>query len=117
MIAYLIPADPAQECREIRLPRLGQEIAQALDCDWYELVRHEWLAERRMVMLVDEEGLLNRREPNARATFAFYPHGFGIVGPALILAEIDTHEGPDIGGLSAFQVNALADLPALAVAP
>ena len=81
-------------------------------CDMYELVRPRRLYEvwecgdyRRsyggVVMIVDEEGLQRRKEPNKVGSYLYMTdkHGSPIVGNILFVGEEFTPEGPDMCGM------------------
>lgn len=112
MIAALIPTDPAVPVQLVDVPEKG--LAAAVGGQWFELVRHPWLAERGLLLVVDEEGRLTGRPLNPRAS-RFHRHG--IVGDALIVAEAETSEGRDLVGLAPFQVGMITGLPFLGVTP
>ena len=60
-----------------------------------EIVRPAMLP-KPYLMLVNEEGLLRGMEFNIIASILY---GDVIVGPSIIMKEVMTDEGPDIGGL------------------
>ena len=103
----LIPADPARPVQVVEVAARGAAtIAAALGCQWIEIVRTGWLRDRRMVMVVDEEGRITGREQNGRASRC-YP-GPAIVGDVLVVAD----DGEDLASLSGFQIAAIAaELP------
>lgn len=107
MRGLLIPSASSDPCLLVEVE--PAKVAAAIGAELFELVRERWLRDRRMVLVVDEEGLLRPNRPNVRAT-RFYPHGAGIVGDALILAEVDTGDGPDLGSLNGAQVATLVGL-------
>lgn len=108
MLAVLIPADQTKPIQAVEVD--PDRLAGSIGAEWFELVHHQWLRDRDLVMVVDEEGLLNGSIPNPRAGH-FYPYGAGIRGDALICAEVDGPDGLDLASLSPMQVGALAGLP------
>ena len=99
ILAMLVPADPAKAVAIVAVH--PQRLAGAIGAEYFELVRHPWLSDRDLVLVVDEEGLLTRRPANPRVTAVWHPH---IVGDVLVCAEGMTDDGPDLVGLSPFQV-------------
>lgn len=68
---------------------------------WVEIVRNGRLPEK-MVMLVDEEGLLKRKPINMAGSWFYRTdiHGSPIVGDILIVKEDFGPEGPTLYGLT-----------------
>lgn len=85
-------------------------IAKNIGCEWVEVVRPRRLP-NGYVMVVDEEGLL---KPNALNEIGSWwygtdTHGEPIVGNIMILKEVMGPEGPEFGGLTDKDVNAVFD--------
>ena len=104
MKAIKITAD--KEISIIDIPRKGRELLEALQTEvggWIELVHprkfcnDEYLQGK--VMAVDEEGICKRRKPNRIGT-DLYGNYSTIVGDVLILKDILTEYGMDVGGLT-----------------
>ena len=105
--AILIPADDTKPVQVVTVD--SSKLAAAIGADWFELVSHDWLGQRSLTLVVDEEGLLNGAAPNRRAT-VFYPYGLGIRGDALVCGEQITDDGPDLACVAQFQVGAIVDV-------
>lgn len=108
--AVLIPADDTKPAQVLEIAdRHASTLAAAISCQWIATVRTMWLREHRLLMVVDEEGLLTHKPRNTRAA-CFYPGG-RIVGDVLIVAD----GGEDMESLSGFQVAVVtAALPVVA---
>ena len=75
--------------------------SQQIGCDYFENVYPRGLKEPYM-MIVDEEGLFKDRPVvNFFASWLYetHKHGHPIVGDALIMKQVMTEDGPDVGGL------------------
>lgn len=108
ILAILVPADPAQSVAVVEVD--SGRLAAGIGAEWFELVRHPWLAARDLVLVVDEEGLLRARPQNQRASSAWYQRHPGLVGDVLVCAEGMTDDGPDLVGLNPFQVGMVTGL-------
>ena len=74
---------------------------QQIGVDYMEIVHPRGLHEP-LLMVVDEEGALKDRRiinPIASWLYGAQDHGIPIFGDALIMQEVVTEDGPDIGGL------------------
>lgn len=108
--ALLIPTDSTKPCQLVEIPdQTAAACAAAIGCQWLELVRHPWLDERDMLLVVDEEGLLTGQMTNARAT-RFYRGRTPLVGAALILGLRRNDDGGDFASLHPVQVGQLVHL-------
>ena len=99
----------------------GHEVRHAVNVDMLrycqqtvrghiEIVRPQFM-ERPLIMLVNDEGLLRNMKINPAASYLYgtHEHGSPIVGPAMIMKEIMTDDGPDIGFLTKQEAAAIAD--------
>lgn len=102
-----------KEISIIDVPKKGRALLDTLQTEiggWIELVHpktfhnDEYLQGK--VMVVDEEGICKRRKPNRIGT-DLYGNYSTIVGDMLILKDIFTEEGMDIGGLTEDEANQL----------
>lgn len=82
-----------------------------ISSEWIEIVRPVRLP-NGYVMIVDEEGILNRKPPNMVGSwfYASDKHGEAIVGDILIMKEVFGEEGADCVGMSDDEVNMIFDL-------
>lgn len=108
-----IKITPDKEISIIDVPRKGTPLLGALQKEvggWIELVHprafhnDEYLQGK--VMVVDEEGICKRKKPNRIGTDLYGNHST-IVGDVLILKDIFTEEGIDVGGLADDEANQL----------
>lgn len=97
----------------IEVPRKGRALLDALQKEvggWIELVHprtfHNIESLQGKVMIVDEEGICKRKKPNRIGT-DLYGNYSTIVGDVLILKDIFTEEGMDVGGLTDDEANQL----------
>lgn len=80
---------------------LYKAIGEVIGCDWIEVVHPMGLVEP-YCMIADEEGGLKERQYINYAGSLLYGspvHGQLIVGNIVIMKDVMTNEGPDIGGL------------------
>ena len=72
--------------------------ARIIGCRYVELVRPLGLALSPYLLLVNEEGLFtrpkSRMNPVASRLYGTHLHGAEIVGPAVVVTEIMTSDGP-----------------------
>lgn len=83
--------------------------SRQIGCEWIENVYPRGLEEPYM-MIVDEEGLFKERPVvNFFASWLYetHKHGQPIVGDALIMKQIITDDGPDIGGMEKDEAEAI----------
>lgn len=108
-----IKITPGKEISIIDVPRKGTPLLETLQKEvggWIELVHpirfhnDEYLQGK--VMVVDEEGICKRKKPNRIGT-DLYGNYSTIVGDVLILKDIFTEEGLDVGGLTDDEANQL----------
>lgn len=96
---FFVPADTDQKM-EIKVIHNGFQAMQRMVGGYIEIVRTRDMPELecgcRLVMVVNEEGLIHSLPQNPRASI-FYPFGAGIVGDAFILGEGPV---PDEDGLT-----------------
>lgn len=104
----LIPADHSKPAQIVMVDP-GQ-VPAALGFQWMEVVRTQWLRDRRLLMVVDEEGRLNGSAVNVRASRIY---GGSIAGDVLIVAD----GGEDFQSLHPAQVGQLVGLDFLDSAP
>ncbi len=84
--------------------------SQQIGCEWIENVYPRGLKEPYM-MVVDEEGRLKERPViNFLASWLYeaQKHGNPICGNCLIMARVDTEDGPDIDGIPQIEAELLA---------
>ena len=99
---------------DIVQPKKGESLLdfcyREIGCDMIEMVRPKGL-DRPFLLVIDEEGLL-KDEPvvNFIGSYLYrtQEHGNPIVGEVLIMQDIDTNSGPDIGFLTEDQAWAIA---------
>ena len=80
-----------------------------IGCSYFENVYPRGLKEPYM-MIVDEEGLLKDKPVlNFYASWLYetHKHGHPIVGNALIMKQVFTEDGPDVGGMEKDEAEAL----------
>ena len=90
---------------------------QAIGCNFIEIVRPQYIPSymiefQRLVMIVDENGLMNDKDINIIGSI-FYgtaDHGSPIVGDILIVTEELTPEGPDLVGFDEAHAEEIAKL-------
>jgi len=119
--AVLIPADVTKPVHVVEVANDAGSVAAAIGCKWIETVRTAWLRDRRMLMLVDEEGLPNAEQyinPRASEIYANCVTGSHlwptpIMGDVLVVGD----GGEDFESLRPAQVGALAGLSFLDVVP
>lgn len=78
---------------------------QAIGCNFIEIVRPQYIPShiidsQRLVMVVDEDGLMNKKDINLIGSL-FYgtaKHGSPILGDILVVTEEWTPGGPDLVG-------------------
>lgn len=104
----LIPADHSKPA-QIVMVDAGQ-VPAALGFQWMEVVRTQWLRDRRLLMVVDEEGRLNGSAVNVRASRIY---GAWIAGDVLIVAD----GGEDFQSLHPAQVGQIVGLDFLDSTP
>jgi len=98
MLALKLNTDaPFMETHSENFKRVLDFAYDAIGCDCIEAV-HPVHLPKPYVMIVDESGMLNRRpvNPIGSALYGTNIHGWPIVGPALIMKEAMTIDGPDI---------------------
>ncbi|MBR6029233.1 MAG: hypothetical protein IKP40_09075 [Clostridia bacterium] len=80
-----------------------------IGCEYFENVYPHGLEDPYM-MIVDEEGLLKEKPVvNFFASWLYetHRHGHPIVGDALIMKQIETDDGPEIGGMEKAEAEAI----------
>ncbi len=97
----------------IDVPKKGRALLDALQTEvggWIELVSpksfHNNQYLQGKVMVVDEEGICKRKQPNRIGT-ELYGNYSSIAGDVLILKYINTEDGMDVGGLTDDEANQL----------
>ena len=75
---------------------------------YIEIVRPKGLP-HPFCLVIDEEGLLNKKPINKYGSFlyGYQEHGQPIVGDIVIMKEVETEEGRDLGGLSDDEIREL----------
>ena len=108
-----IKITPGKEISIIDVPKKGRALLDALQTEvggWIELVHpktfHNIEYLQGKVMVVDEEGICKIKKPNYIGTDLYGNHST-IVGDVLILKDIFTEEGIDVGGLTEDEANQL----------
>lgn len=107
----LISADATKPVQLVETGTDAAAIAAALGCEWIETVRTAWLRDRRMLMVVDEEGRLTNAPLNARASMIYAADA--IQGDVLLVGD----DGDDLVSLVPVQIGAVAGLSFLDAVP
>lgn len=108
--AILIKADDTQPVQVVEVPdTTAAACAATIGCQWIELVWTEWLTQRHMVMVVDEEGMYNDGGLNRRASVMY--GRWPIKGDVLIVGQRpDEHGEIGFASLHPAQVGQIASL-------
>ena len=94
---------------EVPEPHDWRWYPQQIECEYFENIYPRGLEDPYM-MIVDEEGLYKERPViNFFASWLYetHRHGQPIVGDALIMKQVMTDEGPDIGGMERDEAEAI----------
>ena len=113
MKAKAIKITVDKEISIIDIPRKGIDLLEALRTEiggWIELVHPRTFHNNKYlqgkVMVVYEDGIRKRKKPNLIGTKLYGNHST-IVGDVLILKDIFTEYGMDVGGLTDDEANQL----------
>ena len=89
---------------------------KAISCDCIEIVRPRYTQRflddcKGLVMVVDEEGLVNRKQTNIVGSLLYGTpeHGAPIAGDILITEEEMTFDGPALAGLEEVRAESIAN--------
>ena len=99
-LGIFLPVDAVPRIEYYDEP-LYQSIGKSVD-GGIEIVRNSPYLPAPLVMIVNEEGLLRQLPVNQTASvlYGFLIHRQTIVGNVVIMREVMTDDGPDIGGLN-----------------